>query len=225
MNPAPATWAITTGTGTLTPSSGNQTTVRFTADDNAGPVTITATSGVCSCAITLTVVQPASVTMIRKPNTNLRHTAQRPDCGWLGKQWIHPDDVNFYNIQRREVDSQAVCTGSFMPFNNFFHGRYASGFGPWSGVNVHDPANGSQAAMTDTIYSGDPGAAATGTAPPFTVGTMYFPIVYQWKVGAGAPHNLPEIRQEHEIFDNGRCESRKGGNNEHAMYSDGTSTP
>jgi hypothetical protein len=163
--------------------------------------------------------------MIRKPGTNLQHTAGVPDCGWRGKQWIHPNNVNFYNIQRREVDSRAVCTGSYMGFNNVFHGNYAGGFGPWSGVNLHDPANGSQAAMTDKIYSGNPGSAATGTAPPFNTGTMYFPIVYQWKVGAGQPHDLPEIRQEHEIFADGRCESRKGGNTEHNMYNEATSTP
>jgi hypothetical protein len=163
--------------------------------------------------------------MERKPGTNLRHQNGRPDCGWLGKQWIHPDDVNFYNIERREVDSRSVCTGSYMPLNNKFHGNYTGGFGPWSGVNVHDPAKGSQAAMTDNIYSGYPGSAAVGTAPPFKVGTMYFPIVYQWRVGTRPPHDLPEIRQEHEIFADGRCESRKGGNPEHTMYNDPTSTP
>lgn len=224
VNPAPATWAITSGGGTLTPNSGNQTTVTYTADDAAGPVTITATGAGCTCSITLTVVQPASVSMERKAGTNLEHTNGWPDCGWLGKQWIHPDDINFYNIERREVDSKSVGTGSYTSFNGNFHGGYTGGFGPWSGVNVHDPAKGSQAAMTDHIYSGYTGSVAVGTAPPFTVGTAHFPIVYQWRVGTGAVHDFPGIRQEHEIFATGRCESRKGGNTEHALYSDPTST-
>ena len=225
VSPAPATWAITTGSGTLTPATGSHPTVRFMADDNAGTVTITATTSTCSCVITFTVVQPATVSMIRKPGTNLQHTANLPDCGWKGKQWIHPNDVNFYNIQRREVDSKSVCTGSYMPLNGKWHGNYPGGFGPWSGVNVHDPANGSQAAMTDTIYSGYPGSGAVGTVPPFKPGTMYFPIVYQWKVGSSPIHDFPEIRQEHEIFSTGRCESRKGGNTEFCMWDDPPSTP
>lgn len=219
-----ATWTITSGSGTLSPTSGSQTT--FTADDNAGNVTISATGSGCTCTITLTVVQPSSVSMERKAGTNLEHTQGRPDCGWRGKQWIHPDDVNFYRIERREVDSQAVCTGSYTPFNGVYHGNYAGGFGPWSGVNVHDPAKGSQAAMTDRIYSGYTGAEATGAAPPFTVGTMYFPIVYQWRViGNATIHSFPAIRQEHEIFSDGKCESRKGGNTEFCMHNDPTSTP
>jgi type VI secretion system secreted protein VgrG len=225
VNPGPATWSITSGTGSLNPTRGSHTTVTYTADDTAGSVTITATGSGCSCTITFTVVAPSNTTMEKAPGTNLRHTNGRPDCGWKGKQWIHPDDVNFYNIERREVDSNAVCTGSYMPFNNVLHGNYPGGYGSWFGIDTHDPAKGSRAAMTDNIYSGDPGAGATGAAPPFNVGTMYFPIVYQWRVGTGTAHNFPAIRQEHEIFANGRCESRKGGNTESTMYNDPTSTP
>jgi hypothetical protein len=45
----------------------------------------------------------------------------------------------------------------------------------------------------------------------------------QWKVGTGAPKDFPVARQEHEIYSTGRCESRKGGNTEHTMYTDPTS--
>src|ERR1043165_7395823 len=39
----PATWAITSGGGTLSPNTGARNSVTFTADDNAASVTITAT--------------------------------------------------------------------------------------------------------------------------------------------------------------------------------------
>jgi hypothetical protein len=52
VNPGPATWAITSGSGTLNPSSGSNTKVTFTAGDTAGSVTITATGSGCSCMIT-----------------------------------------------------------------------------------------------------------------------------------------------------------------------------
>src|SRR2546425_4139778 len=71
VNPAPATWAITSGSGTLTPNSGSQAKVRFTADDKAGSVTITATGSGCSCTITFTIVAPSDWTMKRQPGTNL----------------------------------------------------------------------------------------------------------------------------------------------------------
>ena len=50
---------------------------------------------------------------------------------------------------------------------------------------------------------------------------MYFPIVYQWRViGNATIHDFPGIRQEHEIFTDGKCESRKGGNTEFNMYNE-----
>jgi type VI secretion system secreted protein VgrG len=223
-NPGPATWAITSGTGRLSPSSGSHTSVTFTADDNAGSVTITATGSGCSGTITFTVVQPSSWTMEKAPGTNLKHANGRPDCGWKGLTWYHPDDVNFYNVQVREQDSQAVTTGSYNTFSGVKHGNYAGGFSAWFPVVRHDPAKGSTDDAPDEIYSGDPGAANTRAAPPFTTGTMYFPIVLQWRVGSGSPHNFPSVRQEHEIFAPGRCESRKGAHTESRMYNDPTST-
>jgi len=77
-------------------------------------------------------------------------------------------------------------------------------------------------AATDHVYSGDPGDGATGAAPPFTTGTMFFPITMQWRLGTSAPKDFPAKRQEHEIFSPGKCESRKGGENVSAMYTDPT---
>ncbi len=223
VSPGPATWAITSGGGTLSPSSGSHTTVTYTAGDTAGSVTITATPSTGgSCTITLTVVAPATWTMKRKSGTNLKHSAGRPDCGWKGIVYVHPDDVNFYNIEIREKDSQAVADGSYSVFNDVWHGNYPlpDRVGPWIPIVSHTDADGSGYGGADSVYSGDPGAARTGAAPPFTVGTMYFPITRQWKVGTGAAHDFAVIRQEHEIFDDGKCESRKAGNTESRMYND-----
>jgi len=163
--------------------------------------------------------------MIQQPGTHLKHTSGRPDCGWKGITFFHPDDVNFYRVEDREKDSQAVTTGSYSGFSGVWHGNYplpdrVSGWFPL----VRHTAGGTTDDSPDEIYSGDPGAAATGAAPPFTTGTMYFPITLQWRVvGSANVHDLPVVRQEHEIFANGRCESRKGGHPEHSMYNDATS--
>jgi len=226
----PATWAITSGSGTLSPSTGARTSVTFTADDKAQSVTVTATGSGCSCVntITLTVVRPSSWRMKRKSGTNLKHTNGRPDCGWTGEMYLNPKDVNFYRVEVRELDSEAVCTGSYTPFNGVKHGNYPAPdhASAWLTAGTHTDADGNKVNMIDNIYSGDPGSGATNAAPPFKVGTMYFPITFQWRVkGKATKHNFPVVRQEHEIFANGKCESKKGGNPESCMHSDPTSTP
>lgn len=220
VSPGPATWSITSGTGTLSPNTGSRGRVTFMADDNAGSVTITATVGTCTCSITFTVVQPTNWTMKRQSKTKLEHTKGWPDCGWMGMLYVHPDDVNFYNVEDREKDSQCVATGSYSVFNGDFHGNYpppdyASN---WFVLRRHT-SNGQTDGIPDHIYSGYPGAAAVGTKPPFNVGTSYFEIIMQWRVvGSANIHDFPMQRQEHEIFANGECESRKGGNVEKTRY-------
>lgn len=222
-----ATWTITSGTGTVSPTSGGQTT--FTASDTAGSVTITATdSAGCSATITFNVVEPSSWTMKRQAGTNLKHTHGRPDCGWKGIAYIHPNDVNFYRIETREVDSKSVATGSYHPsHHDQYHGNYPppDRASAWFPIARHSDADGSTDDAPDEIYSGYPSTAATGTAPPFTVGSYYWPITWQWKVlGSANIHDFSSVRQEHEIFNDGKCESRKGGHTEHTMYNDATST-
>ena len=226
VNPGPATWTRTSGGGSLSPSRGSHTAVYYTAGDTAGNVTITAKGKGCTCTITLTVVEPSGWTMKKKLGTNLKHTNGRPDCGWKGIMYVHPNDVNFYNIETREKDSKCVATGSHSGFNNLWHGNYG---GPdkasaWFPITSHSTTDGSTDNVPDTIHTGDPGATATRAAPPFTVGSHHYPITMQWKVGAGSVKDFPVKNHEAEIFANGRCEMRKGGNTEHTMYNDPTST-
>jgi hypothetical protein len=94
----------------------------------------------------------------------------------------------------------------------------------WVAVSSHTEADGSKVGAADTIYARVSGAA-TGTAPPFNVGLVTMPIVWQWRVTGGHDvHDFPEVRQEHEIFADGRCESRKGGHTESKMYNDPASS-
>ena len=224
VSPDPATWTIISGRGTLTPSAGSVAKVTFAASDAAGSVTIKATAPSGDATITLTVVEPSSWSMERKPGSSLRHTAGRPDCGWKGIMYVHPDDVNFYNIETREKDSQYAGTGSSAGANGTYHGNYPppDGASDWFPITRHAPGAGSTDDVPDTIYSGDD-PTATGNAPPFNAGSGHFPITMQWRVGTGAPKNFPVRNQEDEVFANGRCEMRKGGNTEHTMYNDAPS--
>ena len=130
--------------------------------------------------------------------------------------------MNFQWIGWREKDSTPATTGSYNIFSTTKHGNYAGGFSGWLGTNPHVAGKGTPADRPDTIYSGDPGPHA-GAAPPFTVGTMSYPIVWQWRVGTKSEHSFGSVNQEHEIFSAGKCESRKGGHTESAQHSDATS--
>jgi hypothetical protein len=140
--------------------------------------------------------------------------------------YVHPNDVNFYNIETREKDSKYVGTGSYSGYNGDYHGNYPQPdrVSAWFPITRHSASDGSTDDVPDTIYSGDPGAAVTGAAPPFNIGSGHFPITMQWRVGTGTAKNFPVSRQEDEIFSNGKCESRKGGNTEKTMYNDPTTT-
>lgn len=229
VSPGPATWAVSGGNGSLNPSSG--TKVLYTAGDMAGSVTITANGPGCTCTIALTIVEPANWTMKRVLGTILKHTSGIPDCGWWGSLYVHPNDVNFYRVEIREKDSLSVATGSYHRYHNGqLHGNYPppDHASQWFLLTTHTAADGSQppSGVRDQVYSGYPPPAEIGTAPPFTVGQYYWPITWEWRVsGSSNIHSFPVSRQEHEIFSNGRCESRKGGNTESTNYNDPTGTP
>ncbi len=226
VTPGPASWSITSGAGTLNPSRGSHTSVTYTAGDAAGSVTITASPSGCSCTITFTVVAPSSWTMKQKAGTNLRHTDKRPDCGWKGILYVHPNDVNFYNIETREKDSKYDGTGSYISYKGDYHGNYPppDRVSAWITITGHSTVAGSNWGGVDTIYTGDPGATVTGAAPPFKVGSGHFPITMQWKVGTGTAKDFTVARQEDQIFSDGKCESRKGGNTEKTKWNDPAST-
>jgi phage baseplate assembly protein gpV len=226
VSPAPANWSITSGAGTLTPS-GSQTKVIFTASDKAETVVITASLPGGSGTINFTIVEPSDWTMKRQSGTNLRHKTGRPDCGWKGVMYVHPNDVNFYRIETREKDSKYVGTGSYAGYNGTYHGSYpppdrASG---WFVITAHSETDGSTDNAPDEVYTGDPGPGVTGAAPPFTVGSGHFPITIQWRVvGKTSIHDFSVTNQEDEIFSTGRCESRKGAHTESTNHDDPTST-
>jgi hypothetical protein len=230
----PATWQVTSGVGTLSPSEGTHQTVTFTAGENAGDVTITATGSPCVSTITFNVVEPSDFTMIRKPGTRVLHGGYngstntflniiRPDCGWLGNILVHPNDVNFYRLRIRERDSRSVTTGSLhIPlYNNQLHGNYSSGYSPWFPLGRHQDSRGSLLAssgIVDKIYINCI-PSIFGNGPTFSPGTLQYDIVWQWKVGGnGTPRNFPTIRQHHTLTANGTCTSNKAGNSESAAY-------
>jgi hypothetical protein len=210
-------------------SATSGSSIKFTAGDKNESVTINAAGSHGSCSITFQVIIPTSMSMKRKSGTNLKHQNGRPDCGWLGTIFVHPNDVNFYRVEIREKDSQAITSGAYNVFRGVWHGNYPppNRVSSWVPLVKHSDSDGSSVgnSISDNIYSGDPGGAA-GNNPPFTVGTMYFDMTWQWRVVAGRNiKNFPAFRQSHEITAAGLCKSSKAGHSEQCNYSDPTSTP
>jgi hypothetical protein len=141
---------------------------------------------------------------------------------------VHPNDVNFYRVEVREKDSQFVATGCISHFSGDYHGNYPppDRVSSWIPLRTHTDAGGTEWTGVDNIDTGDYSVADAGAAPPFNVGSGYFPITMQWRVvGKANVYDFATVRQEEELFANGRCESRKGGNTEFTMYNDPTSAP
>jgi hypothetical protein len=149
----------------------------------------------------------------------------------LGEAYVNPNDVNFYGINTREIDSLSVATGSYNPsHHNQFHGGYPmpDRASEWVRLLIknHSDADGTKMSMQDEIYSGYPSTMVTGAAPPFNVGAYHWDIPWQWKVGTGAAKNFPtNLLQTNEIFIDGKCVVSKDGHSEFSMYDDPDSAP
>jgi hypothetical protein len=189
------TWSVTGG-GKVSPTSGTKT--RFTAHERVSTSTVTATrSDGCKCTIVFTVIEPTNFTMKMRPGTKT-HPSGRPQVAWKGQIFVHPNDVNFYRVEVREKDSQYVGTGSYKKYTGDWHGNYPppDRVSDWLTLPMadHTDADGNKVSGQDTVDTGDPGAAVTGSKPPFKVGSGYFPIVWQWHVGSGSAKDFPEAR-------------------------------
>ncbi len=234
VNPGPATWKISSGGGYLDPEGGSHTEITYIAGDTAEKVTITATVKVCPnpCEITFDVVEPSCWKMERKPGTKVAHEKKgMPHCAWQGITWIQPTDVNFNGIEVREKDSKCKAEGCYKSADGTWHGKYEKRdkngdkdengvrASPWLQIGNHDPKKGSYVTEHDTVDSGEPDYYSE--KPPFTKGKVLYSITMQWRVGYDEPvKDFPVTDQVHEIFDDGKCVSTKGGNTESTMYDD-----
>jgi hypothetical protein len=209
-----AEWNVS-GAGSLYPCTG--ATVTFRAGDSCATAVVTATGSGCTSSITFTVVEP-DMTMIRAPGRGIRHTNGQPDCGFLGQPYLHPDDVSFENVEVRELNSSSVGTGYYRRtgFHNAKHQPASQDFSAWFTVRGGVAGQGSQVNCLDQIYSGYTGYAAE-------VGSMVFPITWQFRVGECDARSMPDFEQRHHVDSAGRCTTSKAGNTETTQMADASS--
>jgi len=195
----------------LVPSEG--TLILFIAGDTAGTAAIEAVGPGCCCTITFTVVEPDSLTMEQEAGTHIRHHQDNPDCGFLARPYIHPDDVSFSNIDVRELNSACVADGYFKPMDGYKHQGQYQEFSPWFTVGECQPGKGSRVCAVDQIYSG-----CTGDPPE--VGIMVFPIDWQYRVDDGVENTLPQFDQRHVVDATGQSTSSKAGESKTTSLTD-----
>ncbi|MGA2329324.1 MAG: hypothetical protein ABSH05_23940 [Bryobacteraceae bacterium] len=207
------TWTVS-GEAVLSGTSGASVTLR--AGRNAGSVTATATGPCCTCSITFTVIAPASTFMDRSPGYFLKHHHGRPDCGFFGQFFLRPDTVSFKNLEVREKNSHCTANGFYLPFNNCTHQPATQTESGWFTMSDCRAGQGTPANLNDKIYSGDTGKPG----PPFEIGTMTFPIDWEYRVWGGSATALPHFQQQHQVDAAGQCSTSKGGTTESRVPGD-----
>lgn len=208
-----ATWTVSGG-GTILPASGR--TVTFRAGERSANPVVTATGAPGVASLAFEVVEPTDFVMEQTPATKVKHTAGRPDCGFLANLYLLPADVSFQNIEVRELNSRADATGFYQAFDGLTHQPAAQPHSKWFTVGAPAPGRGSVAHLHDTIYSGD-----TLVGPPFPAGSMVFPITWEFRVAGGAPKAIPSTFQNHQVEAvTGKCTSSKAGENKSRVPAD-----
>ncbi|MEE9683462.1 hypothetical protein V4841_05415 [Lelliottia amnigena] len=219
-------WTISpAGKGKVHTSGGNSAVL--TVFDKAGNVTVIATTANGKNSVQFTIVEPSAFVMNRVTGTDLIHHNGSPDCGWLGRPYLHPVDVNFAAVSIRERDSQAIGTGPYKVLTGRWHGRYnpndpKNGTSQWFRIDVNEysATDGStlSSSVTDTIFAGI--GSAAGRKPPFTHCILSMPIVWEWTIDKLKVHSFPKNEQKHEIFIDGKCSTSKASHKETTLYTD-----
>jgi outer membrane protein OmpA-like peptidoglycan-associated protein len=187
--------AWTASAGTLLPPIGAM--VQFKAPDTAQTVTITAGGA----SIRFNVLAPTNVFMERMPGTNIKHFHNLPSCGLVLDVYLQPDNVNFHNVIFRELDVVGVPfpAGGAYSCNPFRGGHCVpAGLSPCGDKRVTQTVvagKGSKSDEGDCAYSGH-----CFGAPPFTPGSVFLVIPYEYKVGTGSFHHFTNVLQMHTLL-------------------------
>jgi hypothetical protein len=157
VDKGPAQWTVAKGMGDVYPEQG--TTVKFTAQDQPGKVTVVAKAKGCEASIIFEVVEPSGLIMKRMPGTGKRHFKNTPSTGMITEIWLQPPDVSFKAVHIHEQEAYAVGTDAFKKYceeNQVGHNPNPNDFY----IDTVD-ANGSKCRGYDRVAA--QGSAAKGT--------------------------------------------------------------
>ena len=170
----PATWTVSCGK--MAPVPASDRVIIWTAPENAGTCTLTATpvkGGPCS--VSMDVLAPASRSL--KAKTPRKYTRGRAGSGFEADVTIQPVNVSFGRIETREEKATGVATGYYdktLGWNGKVHPE-----GAWAPVTTDNR-------LTDGI-----GTQSPGSAGPFSEGTFTWEIPQSYRIlrdtGKGFP--------------------------------------
>ncbi len=205
------------GKSTLSALSG--ASVTLTAHERAETAKVTATD-TCGCKVTLTlnIIQPSGVQMVRAQGTGVWHTNGKSSVGIKANIYITPDTVTFENIQVSEDNCISAVTGYFVgtPLDGIQHSGH--GAGQWVSVGAYVAGQGSQLLGQDTVQSGHCSFGA-----PYSVGTFDWPIPWLFRVGSGAGQRFTIVHQRFTINPAGDMTASKASATGSAKLDDPTS--
>jgi hypothetical protein len=208
-----ATWTMSPPDpegGSLSSTSG--ASVTYTAPDRATSVTITATGGGCTKTITLTIVEPSSIRMERRPGTRGNHTINTASVGFIADIYVLPADVSFEHCSYLESEVDAVGTGCFQQFYANNHVGHHPNTSPIPiGPPVSD-TSGSKVNGFDKI-------AASGSK---CNGGWTWSIPWLFRVGGGTDKQFTTVDQVVAITAAGAADISKAGASNHANSGDAT---
>lgn len=207
-----AAWAPADGL-----SADHGASVTFTAPDAAGSVTITATGGGCSASITLTIVEPEAVHMIKRfSNANrVNHIHDSLTLTFTTNVFVAPEDVNFHRIQILENEAFATASGVLAANGGLGHNPNPNG----TGFTTHVQAGmGTFLSAHDTVGISNPGA---WLAPQ--TGALLIAIPWRWRVGnSGAFRRLRTVDQRFSVSTAGLITGTKAGARGSVNFADPT---
>lgn len=208
-----ATWTMSLPEpegGRLSSTSG--ATITYTAPDRAVSVTITATGGGCTKTIPLTIVEPSSIRMERRPGTLGNHTINRASVGFIADIYVLPADVSFEHCSYLESEVDAVGTGCFQQY----YANNSVGHHPnTSPIPIGPP-------VSDTSGSKVNGFDKIAASASSCDGGWSWSIPWSFRVGGGLDKRFTTVNQVVAITAAGAADISKAGASNHSNLGDVT---
>ena len=207
-----ATWTQSPAAdaGSLSGSSG--TAVTYTAPDRQNTVIITAVGGGCTATITLTIVEPSDIRMVRKPGTLGNHTRGTTSVGFIAEIYFLPADVSFEHCSYLEDEVDAIGTGCLQQYMSTHHVGHHPNTTP---ITVGPP-------VSDTTGSKVNGFDRIAASTSKCDGGFTLPIPWRFQVGSGASKIFKIVDQVAVITAAGGADISKAGASNHSDFNDAT---
>ena len=188
-------WSMT-GEGAIMQNSDNSISL-YTIASASNP-SITASVSNYTCTVTFNVIVPNGVRIYQEPGTGIKHIQGVPSVGFIGRPYILPADVSFYNIEIRESAVNGIGKGYFAYDNLLPH----EDTGEWIPMLEAEEGYGTKVDAKDTIQGW------SDEHTPYEDGTFTWPIPWLFQIGSGSKE-IAKVNHFKTIDKTGKVTIRK----------------